>query len=76
MKGPRFAAITITLDTSRFAAIRPAQRDGQIAYLLNRLLSGEVVAESEFVYFGMKVTARDAVSGEIFKPEWPQGRSR
>lgn len=56
MKAPRFAAITISLNTEAFRSIRPEVRDHKIAYLLSRLLCGEEVAESEFEHYGLKVT--------------------
>jgi hypothetical protein len=65
MKAPRFAAITISLDTEAYRSIRPEVREHKIAYLLNRLLSGEEVADSELEHYCLKVTIRDAVAPEI-----------
>jgi hypothetical protein len=65
MKAPRFAAITIALDTEAYRARRPDERERVIGYLLNRLLSGEEVADVELEHYGLKVTARPAVKPEI-----------
>ena len=66
MKAPRYAAITIALDTERYRQnVRPDVKDRHAAYLLNRLLSGEPVADSEFERLGMKVAIREAVGPEI-----------
>lgn len=67
MKLPRYAAVTIALDTEKHRQMRPEVRSGQVAYLLDRLLCGESVALSEFEHHGMKVTAREATSGEILR---------
>jgi hypothetical protein len=65
MKAPRFATITVSVDTERHALIRPEVREHHLNYLLDRLLSGKEVAESEFVHLGMKVSVREAVKPEI-----------
>lgn len=67
MKAPRFARITLSLDTERWRKIPEHSRSGAL-YIINRLLSGEDVADSELVYFGLKVRVEDAVSPEILKP--------
>lgn len=65
---PRYAAITISLDTERYRQnVRPDVKEHHVAYLINRLLSGESVALSEFEFLGMRVTIREALSGEILK---------
>jgi hypothetical protein len=65
MKAPRYAAITIALDTEAYRAIRPDVRSNHAAYLLNRLFSGEEVADVELERLGLKVTIRPAVKPEI-----------
>jgi hypothetical protein len=68
MKAPRFASVTISLDTLKFKQERPEVRSGHIAYMLDRLLCGEVIAEEELERHGLKITIREAVSPEIVKP--------
>lgn len=65
MKLPRFAAMTIALDTERYRAVRPDVRANHAAYLLDRLLTGETVADIELERLGWKVTVRAATSPEI-----------
>lgn len=64
MKAPRFAAVTIALDTEAYRARRPEERERHIFYLVDRLLAGENVADSELEHYGLRVTVRQA-----FKPE-------
>lgn len=67
MKAPRFAAVTIALDTERYRQnVRPEVKEHHAAYLLNRLLSGQEVARSEFEHLGMRVSVREATGAEIF----------
>lgn len=65
MKAPRFASITIALDTSKHRARRPDERANSIAYLVDRLLSGEEVAQDALEHYGLKVTIREALKPEI-----------
>jgi hypothetical protein len=65
IRAPRYASITISLDTEAYRSIRPEVREHKIAYLLNRLLSGQEVADSELEHYGLKVAIRDAVAPEI-----------
>jgi hypothetical protein len=67
LRAPHFATISISLDTLKFKQERPEVRSGHIAYMLDRLLCGEVVADSEFEHHGLRVTVREAVSPEIVK---------
>jgi hypothetical protein len=69
MKAPPHAAITIALDTARYRARRPEEREHPIFYLLDRLLTGEEVAQSELEHYGLRVTIREALSPEILKEE-------
>lgn len=66
MKLPRYAAVTFSLDTEQFAQRPTFMRDSS-EYLFTRLMRGEEVAKSEFDWMGIKVTVRDAVSGEILR---------
>lgn len=63
MKAPRFAVISIALDTERYS-LQPID-EHKACYLLNRLLKGDEVAESAFGRMGMKVTIREAFKKEI-----------
>jgi hypothetical protein len=65
MKAPRFAVLTLSLDTSAYRLRRPDERSHKIAYLLDRLLAGEEIAESELRHYGIRVAVREAVKGEI-----------
>lgn len=66
MKAPRYAAITIALDTERYRQnVRPEVKEHRAAYLLNRLLSGEEVAQDALEHLGWKVAIREAVGPEI-----------
>lgn len=65
MIAPQFAAVTIALDTAKYRARRPEERSEHIAYLLDRLLAGEEVAQSEFIHYGLRVTVRAAFKSEI-----------
>jgi hypothetical protein len=65
MKAPRFAVVSIALDTQAYRSIRPEVREHKIAYLLNRLLSGEEIDQQALEHQGLKVTIRDAVAPEI-----------
>ena len=66
LKAPQYAVISIALDTERYRQnVRPEVREGQTAYLLDRLLTGESVAESELEHLGWKVTIREALAPEI-----------
>lgn len=65
MKAPAHGAITIALSTERYRARRPEERRNNIAYLLDRLLAGEEVAQDALEHYGLKVTIREAVSPEI-----------
>jgi hypothetical protein len=67
VQAPRFATISISLDTLKFKQERPEVRSGHIAYMLDRLLCGEVVAQEELERHGLKITIREAVSPEIVK---------
>ena len=58
MQAPNRYGLTIRGDADTLRKVRP-DRWVQINYLLNRLLTGERVAESEFEYYGMKVEVRD-----------------
>lgn len=62
---PPFAAVTIALDTAKYRARRPEERAESIFYLVDRLLSGEEVADSALEHYGLKVTVRPAVKPEI-----------
>jgi hypothetical protein len=66
MKCPRFAVVSIALDTERYKSLPPPLEDGR-TYLLNRLLSGETVADGELEHYGIKVSIRPAVKNEIAK---------
>lgn len=59
MKAPPYAAVTIALDTAKYRARRPDERSEKIGYLLDRLLSGEDVAQSGLEHYGLKVTIRE-----------------
>jgi hypothetical protein len=65
MKAPHFASITISLDTEKYRLRRPEERDRQIFYLIDRLLSGEEVAQSALEHYGLKVSVREAFKKEI-----------
>lgn len=65
MKAPRFASLTISLDTAKYRERRPEERDQSIFYLVDRLLAGEEVASSALEHYGLKVTIREAVTPEI-----------
>lgn len=65
MKAPRYATLTISLDTARYRERRPEQRERAIFYLVDRLLAGETVADSELEHYGLRVTIRGAVKPEI-----------
>jgi hypothetical protein len=66
MKAPRFAVISIALDTEAYRLnVRPEVRDGHAVYLLDRLLTGEEVADSALEQLGWKVTIRPAFKKEI-----------
>jgi hypothetical protein len=65
MIAPRFAAVTIALDTHRYRERRPQERDEHIHYLVDRLLAGEAVAHSALEHYGLKVTIREALAPEI-----------
>jgi hypothetical protein len=67
MKLPRYAVLSIALDTQAYRGIRPEVRDGHANYLLKRLLCGEEVADSAFKRLGWTVTVREATSPEIVK---------
>lgn len=69
MKAPRYATLTISLDTQRFRNIRPEAREAFLTYHLDRLLCGDPVAESELRHFGLNVKAREAVGAEILPGE-------
>jgi hypothetical protein len=66
MKAPRFARLTLSLDTEAWRMMPEHQRSGAM-YLVNRLLSGETVADSEFEYLRLKVRVETAVSPEIIR---------
>lgn len=68
MKAPRFATLTISLDTQRYSARRPDERRDSIFYLVDRLLAGEEVAAGELEHYGLKVSAREALKPEILAP--------
>jgi hypothetical protein len=65
MKAPRFASLTISLDTAKYRVRRPEERDQSIFYLIDRLFAGEEVAQSALEHYGLKVAIRPAVSPEI-----------
>jgi hypothetical protein len=66
MKAPRFAVISIALDTEAYRLnVRPEVRDGHAVYLLDRLLTGEEVADTALEQLGWKVTIRPAFKKEI-----------
>jgi hypothetical protein len=65
MKAPHHAAITVSLDTAKYRARSPRERDGQIHYLIDRLLSGEEVAVSALEHYGIRVSVRAAFKKEI-----------
>jgi hypothetical protein len=67
MKATRFATITISLDTARYRDRRPEERERAIFYLVDRLLGGETVADSELEHFGLRVSVRPAVKPEILE---------
>jgi hypothetical protein len=58
MKLPRYAVLSIALDTQAYHA----------SYLLQRLLCGEEVADIELERLGWTVTVREATSPEIVRP--------
>lgn len=65
MQAPRFAAITVSLDTAEYSARRPEERQQHIFYLVDRLLSGGEVADTALEHYGLKVAIREVVSPEI-----------
>lgn len=65
MKAPRFASITLSLDCEKYRLRRPEERERHIFYLVDRLLSGETVAESELEHYGIKATVRAAVRAAV-----------
>jgi hypothetical protein len=65
MKAPRFASLTVSLDTERYRARRPEERSQHIAYLVDRLLAGEEVADTALEHYGLKVAVRPAFKKEI-----------
>lgn len=65
MKAPRYASVTLSLDTSKYHARRPEERDQNIFYLVDRLLSGEEVSASALEHYGIKVRIEAAVKPEI-----------
>jgi len=67
MKLPRFASVTLALDTEKHRQLRPEVRKEHVAYLLDRLLCGESVADSEFEHLGIRVTAREATGAEVIR---------
>lgn len=67
MKAPRFAALTLSLDTEKYRSRRPDERDSNIHYLIDRLLAGEEVAVSALEHYGIRVTIREATKPEIIE---------
>lgn len=67
MKAPRYATITLSLDTERFRLRRPEERERIIGYLLNRLLAGESVADGALETYEIRATVREALGAEIIK---------
>jgi hypothetical protein len=67
MKLPRYAVLSIALDTQAYRGIRPEVRDGHANYLLQRLLCGDEVSDVELERLGWKVTVREATSPEIVR---------
>lgn len=65
MKAPRFASITLSLDTTKYRARRPEERDQSIFYLIDRLFAGEEVAQSALEHYGLKIVVKEALSPEI-----------
>lgn len=65
MKSPRFATLTISLDTEKYRLRRPEERERHIFYLIDRLLGGESVAEGALEHYGIKVSVREAMTPEI-----------
>lgn len=65
MQAPRFARLTVSLDTEKYRARRPEERQQHISYLVDRLLSGEEVADTALEHYGLKVTIRPAFKKEI-----------
>lgn len=65
MISPRFAAITVSLDTEKYRARRPDERRETIYYLVDRLLCGEEVAQEALEHYGLRVTIREAFKKEI-----------
>lgn len=66
-RAPRFASITLSLDTELYRARRPDERRDSIFYLVDRLLAGEEVADGALEHYDIKATTRDAVGPEILK---------
>jgi hypothetical protein len=67
MKLPRYAVLSIALDTQAYRKIRPEVRNGHANYLLQRLLCGEEVADVELGRLGWTVIVREATRPEIVK---------
>lgn len=65
MKAPRYASITLSLDTAKYRERRPEERDQNIFYLVDRLLAGEEVSTSALEHYGIKVRIEAAVKPEI-----------
>lgn len=66
-RAPRFAAVTIALDTQRYRNRRPDERRDSIGYLVDRLLAGEEVSQAELEHYGLRVTVREALGPEILR---------
>jgi hypothetical protein len=65
VKAPHYATISLSLDTTKYRARRPEERDNNIAYLPDRLLCGEEVAADALEHYGLRVTVRAALKPEI-----------
>jgi hypothetical protein len=64
MEAPRFAAITLSIDTAAMAAKSPQDWE-ELLFLIQGILIGQQVERERFRDHKVGIMVREAVSGEI-----------